>query len=182
MTDPKLAGLCGALRGASLNRKLMQEAVRLFGPCRFEAGDLNLPLYDGDLEDRDGIPAPVQALSDLVAGADAVIVVTPEYNQSVSGVLKNALDWISRTEGAPWRGKPVAILSAAAGRSGGARAQYALRLCLTPFRPHIVPGPEILVAGASKEFDAEGRLTNDRYVSALQEHMALLRAAVVGRP
>lgn len=179
-TEPKLAGLCGSLRENSVNRKLLREAVRLFGPARFTEADLRLPLYDGDLEAREGIPDSVQALSDLVASADAVIVVTPEYNQSLSGVLKNALDWISRTEGSPWRNRPVALLSAAAGRAGGARAQYALRLCMTPFRPHIVPGPEILVAGASKEFDADGRLTSDRYLSALTEHMQMLRAAAGG--
>src|SRR6056297_2739466 len=126
MDELKLAGLCGSLRADSVNRKLMMEAARHFGPSRFEAGDLRLPLYDGDLQSREGVPAPVRALADLVAGADAVVVVTPEYNQSISGVLKNALDWISRTEGSPWKMKPVALLSATAGRAGGARANYAL--------------------------------------------------------
>jgi len=134
MTTPTLLGLCGSLRAASLNRKLMHEAARRFGPAEFTEGDLRLPLYDGDLEDAHGIPAPVQALVDAIAGADAVIVACPEYNQSLPGVLKNGLDWVSRTDGAPWRDKPVALMSAAAGRAGGARAQFALRLALVPFR------------------------------------------------
>ena len=171
-----LLGLCGSLREGSQNRKLMHEAARRFGPAEFTAGDLRLPLYDGDLEEREGIPPQVQRLADQVWQADAVLLVTPEYNQSVSGVMKNALDWISRVDGSPWRDKPVALMSAAAGRAGGARANYALRLCMAPFRPVIVNGPEVLVAGAAKEFDAAGRLTSERYGTALDELMAVLRA------
>lgn len=177
----QLVGLCGSLRKDSFNRKLMLEAVRAFDPDVFVDGNLRLPLYDGDLERAEGVPDDVQRLSDQIADADAVVVVTPEYNQSLSGVLKNALDWISRTEGTPWRYKPVALLSATAGRAGGARAQYALRLCLAPFRPLIVPGPEILVAGAAREFDATGRLVSESYQAALHEHMEILRAAATTR-
>lgn len=171
----KLVGLCGSLRTDSVNRKLMLEAVRLFGEAEFTDGNLRLPLYDGDLEDRDGIPSEVQALSDQIREADAVLVVSPEYNQSLSGVLKNALDWISRTKPGPWKDKPVALLNATAGRAGGARANYSLRLAMAPFRARIVPGPEVLVAGAAKEFDADGRLTNEIYLGALQDLMDQLR-------
>lgn len=177
MTLPKLTGLCGSLRRGSHNRLLLAQAQALFGPADYTDGNLDLPLYNGDNEDADGIPPDVQRLSDQIKFADAIIVVTPEYNQSLSGVLKNALDWVSRTEGGPWKGKPVAILSAAAGRSGGARAQYALRLCLAPFRPNLIPGPEVLVAGASKEFGDNGQLINPSYIKALTEHMAMLRDA-----
>lgn len=170
-----LLGLCGSLRDDSLNKTLMREAARIYGGP-FEEANLRLPLYDGDLEDRDGVPEDVTALSDQIKGAEAVLVVTPEYNQSFSGVLKNALDWVSRTKGGPWRSKPVAILSAAAGRTGGARAQYALRLAMTPFRPRMLMGPEVLIAGAAKEFDVDGRLTNDRYIKALTELMDDLKA------
>ncbi len=170
-----LLGICGSLRANSVNAKLMREAARLYGGP-FAEGNLRLPLYDGDLEDREGIPEKVQTLSDHIMAADAVVVVTPEYNQSYSGVLKNALDWVSRTKGGPWRDKPVALLSATAGRAGGARAQYALRLAMSPFRPRLLTGPEVLVAGASKEFDDEGRLTNERYLVALSELMQALRA------
>lgn len=172
----KLLGLCGSLRAASFNRKLMLEAARRFGAAEFGEGNLRLPLYDGDLEAKDGVPADVQTLADQVAGAHAVLVVTPEYNQSLSGVLKNALDWISRVEGSPWRDKPVALLSAAAGRAGGARANYALRLCMAPFRPVVVNGPEVLIASPSKEFDEAGNLADGRYAQDLDALMATLRA------
>mgnify|MGYP006288289761 FL=1 len=176
-----LLGMCGSLRAGSTNRKLMLEAARLFGPADFVDGDLDLPLYNGDLEDGAGIPEKVQELAAQVAAADAVLLVTPEYNQSLSGVTKNALDWISRVEGSPWSDKPVATMSAAAGRAGGARAQYALRLCMVPFRPWVIPGPEVLVAGASKEFDADGHLVSDSYRRSLQELMDGLRAAAETR-
>jgi len=150
----KLVGLCGSLRAESWNLKLLHEAVRHFGECDFAQADIRFPLYDGDLEAAEGVPAAVQTAADLIKGADAVVIASPEYNQSVSGVLKNALDWISRTKGGPWQGKPVAIMSANAGRSGGARGQYALRLCMAPFRPLMVPGPEVLVASPDKAFDS----------------------------
>jgi len=93
-------------------------------------------------------------------------------------VMKNALDWISRTKLGPWKGKPVAIVSAAGGRAGGERSQYSLRLCLTPFRPRLLTGPEVLVGDAEAQFDAEGRLTNDRNLAALTELMEELHAEV----
>lgn len=176
MTEITLTALCGSLRQGSYNRMLTAEAVAMFAPDRYHEGDLRLPLYDGDLEAESGIPEAVATLAKQIDEADAVLCVTPEYNQSLSGVLKNALDWVSRTKGNPWAGKPVAILSAAAGRAGGARAQYALRLCLAAFRPVIVPGPEVLVAGASTEFDENGRLKSDVYRDALQQHMDLMRS------
>ena len=84
-------------------------------------------------------------------------------------------DWISRVDFKPWRNKPVALVSAAAGRTGGARANYALRLAMTPFRARVLPGPDVLIAGAAREFDEDGRLTNERYLQALAELMEDLR-------
>ena len=167
--------LSGALRRDSTNTKLLREAARIYGG---EAvfGDLRLPLYDGDLEDAEGIPQPVQTLADALFAARAVAIATPEYNQSFTGVIKNALDWISRVKGGPWRDKPVAIMSAAAGRAGGARANYALRLAMTPFRPRLLTGPEVLVADASNQFAEDGRLSNERYLSMLTELMEALRS------
>jgi chromate reductase len=171
-----LLGLCGSLRAGSMNRKLMREGARLFAPDRFVEGDLRLPLYDGDLEEREGIPAAVQKLADEIRAADAVIIATPEYNKALPGLLKNALDWVSRTKGGPWRDKPVAIMSASDGRAGGDRGQFSLRLCLVPFRPVVLPGPEVMVAFAPKEFDDAGRLVTESYVKALTELMGELRA------
>ncbi|MBL4558867.1 MAG: NAD(P)H-dependent oxidoreductase [Rhodobacteraceae bacterium] len=172
--------MSGSLRRDSFNTKLMRAAARHYGPATFTEADLRLPLYDGDLEHLHGIPEPVQRLSDQIAAADAVVIAGPEYNKSISGVLKNALDWVSRTKPNPWHDKPVAIVSATAGRAGGERTQFALRLCMVPFRPRLVTGPEVLVAGAAEQFDEAGRLTNDRYDAALAELMAVLRVEAGG--
>ena len=172
----QLLGICGALRAGSTNRKLMHEAVRLFGQADFTEADLRLPLYDGDLEEREGIPPGVRTLVEQIAAADAVIIASPEYNKAPPGVLKNALDWISVTKGSPLTDKPVAIMSAAAGRAGGERTQWALRLYLVPFRPRLLMGPEVMVAASGKAFDEDGRLTDERTLGLLQTLMDDLRA------
>jgi len=175
MAEGRLLGICGALRAESTNRKLMREAARVFDPALFVEGDLRLPLYDGDLEDAEGIPPAVSRLAAEIAAADAVVIATPEYNKALPGVLKNALDWVSRTKPNPWLDKPVAIMSAAAGRAGGERSQYSLRLAMVAFRPRILQGPEVLVAQSANEFDADGRLLNEINRAALAELMASLR-------
>lgn len=178
MSAHHLLGICGALRKASTNRKLMHCAAAAFDPATLVIADLNLPLYDGDLEDRSGIPPEVQVLADQIRAADAVVIATPEYNKSLPGVLKNALDWVSRTKGGPWRDKPVAIVSAADGRAGGDRSQFALRLAMVPFRARVLPGPEVMVADSAHAFDSDGNLIDPRYVKALGELMTLLRAEI----
>ena len=170
-----LLGLSGSLRAASTNTKLMRAAAASYGGS-FQEGNLRLPLYDGDLEDAEGIPETVQSLADQIAGAQAVIISTPEYNKGISGVLKNALDWVSRTKGSPWSGKLVAIMSAAAGRAGGERAQFDLRLCMVPFRTQILQGPEMLLAASGKAFDNDGALKDDFTQKILDELMGNLRA------
>jgi len=172
----KLLGISGSLRKDSINTKLLNEAGRLFGPSEFTLGNLRMPLYDNDLEQA-GIPQEVQTLAQQISDADAVVIASPEYNQSFSGVLKNALDWVSRVDGNPWLDKPVALIHAAAGRTGGARASYALRLAMVPFKSRIITGPEVLIAGASKEFDGN-RLANDRYLKNLTEAMENLHKEV----
>ncbi len=179
MTDFNLLGMSGSLRAASHNTQLLREAARL-GDARLRLADMRLPLYDGDLEDAEGIPLQVQTLAEQIATADAVLIATPEYNQSFSGVLKNALDWVSRTQGNPWRDKPVGIVSAAAGRAGGARAQYALRLAMTPFRPQLLTGPEVMVAAAEAQFDHSGTLIGGNYARLLTLLVEGLKRAAGG--
>ncbi|TCP40556.1 NADPH-dependent FMN reductase [Rhodovulum marinum] len=178
MAKHRLLGISGSLRRESFNTKLMREAARIFDPEAFTEADLRLPLYDGDIEATQGIPPEVQRLADQIAAADAVVIAGPEYNKSISGVLKNALDWVSRTKGTPWADKPVAILSAAAGAAGGPRTQFALRHCLVAFRPRLLQGPEVMVGNASQQFDAEGRLTNEVGQKLLEELMAALKAEI----
>jgi chromate reductase len=174
----QLLCLCGALRAASTNRLLLHAAMRHYAPATWAEGDLRLPLYDGDAEAQDGIPPAVQALADAIAAADGVVIATPEYNRSLSGVLKNALDWVSRTRGQPFRNKPLAIMSAADGGSGGVRAQSALRLALVSFRPRLVAGPDVALGRSGQAFGPDGRLTDAAADRALAELMALLRAEV----
>ncbi|MFU8823644.1 NADPH-dependent FMN reductase [Yoonia sp.] len=171
-----LLGISGSLRKASTNTKLMRNAAEIFNPVTFIEGDIRFPLYDGDLEEAEGIPTAVQTLSDQIKAADAVIISTPEYNKAMSGVLKNALDWISRTDGNPWKNKPLAIMSATAGRAGGERTQFSLRLGLMIFRPRLLQGPEVLVADSANQFDENGKLTGETYVKLLTELMDDLRA------
>ncbi|SHH04816.1 chromate reductase [Cognatiyoonia sediminum] len=173
-----LLGISGSLRKDATNRLLIRAARDAFAPYTYIEADLRLPLYDGDLEASEGIPPSVQTLSYQIKNSDAVVISTPEYNKSISGVLKNALDWVSRTEGSPWRDKPVAIMAATAGRAGGERAQFALRLCMTPFRPKLIQGPEVLVGSNTKEFDENGKLTNERYLRAINELMEELKAEI----
>lgn len=178
MADVKLLGISGSLRKGSTNTALIKEAARLFGKSDFTMGDIQMPLYDGDLEEASGVPAEVTKLHQQILDADALIISTPEYNKNLSGSLKNALDWLSRIKPAPFIGKPVAILSASAGRSGGERAQFSLRHCLTPFNPRVLQGPEVMIAASFKAFDDKGQLTDETSVKMLQGLMDALKAEV----
>lgn len=179
MPQPRLLMLCGSLRRASINRQLMQAGAALF-PGIAEEGDLRLPLYDGDLE-ADGLPEPVSRLAGQIRAADALLIACPEYNKAPPGVVKNALDWVSRVKGFPLQGKPVAIVSAASGRSGGERAQSMLRWMLHPLRARVLTHPEVLVAGGAAAFDDAGALVDARAQSLLQELIgALAEEATLG--
>ena len=178
MAEYTLFGLSGALRASSTNTKLLAEAARLFGACSYSRADLHLPLYDGDDEAAQGIPDAVQDISNKIAAADAILISTPEYNKGPSGALKNALDWISRTEGNPWKDKPVAVMSAAAGRAGGERAQLVLRTFLVPFQPRVLPGPEVHLADSGNQFDTHDQLTSELYTKTLRTLMENLKAEI----
>ncbi len=178
MAKLNLIGISGSLRKGSTNSMLLAEAARLFGDCDYHEADIRFPLYDADEEKATGVPALVQKVANQVEAADAVLISTTEYNKGPSGVLKNALDWISRVDGNPWAGKPLAVMSAAAGRAGGERAQLILRSFMVPFRPRILQGPEIHLANSSDEFDDNGRLTGEMYVKELTQLMESLRAEV----
>lgn len=176
MATPKLLGISGALRAHSDNTKLLAEAVRLFGDADYTLADINLPLYNADDEEAEGVPAQVDALAQQIADADAVLISTPEYNSGPSGVLKNALDWISRSKIKPWAGKPLAVMSSAAGRTGGVKSQLILRSFMVPFRPRILQGPEIHLAASYEAFDENGHLKSEFYIKDLTELMNALRA------
>ena len=173
----KLLGISGSLRAASYNTMLVKEAARVFEPAEFQMADLNLPLFNEDLE-ADGQPAAVATLCEQIVWADAIVISTPEYNKAPSGVLKNALDWVSRPRPAPMVGKPVAVVSATAGAAGGERTKSAAYLMLIPFMVDLVFQPEVNVGGASSAFDDDGHLIHPRAKDALPKLMAALKAKV----
>ena len=173
----KLLGISGSLRAGSYNSMLVREAARVFAPAEFTFADLRLPLYDGDLEEQ-GMPQSVLTLCDQISAADAIVVSTPEYNKNPSGVLKNALDWVSRVRPVPLAGKPVAVVSAAAGLAGGQRATAALWLMLIPFKVRLVSEVEVAIGNAGDRFDGEGRLNDARLLETLERQMAALGAAI----
>jgi chromate reductase len=171
----KLLGISGSLRAGSYNSMLVREAARVFAPDEFTFANLRLPLYDGDLEAQ-GMPGEVLTLCQQIAAADAIVISTPEYNKNPSGVLKNALDWVSRVPPVPLVGKPVAVVSAAAGMAGGQRATAGLWLMLIPFKVRLVHEVEVGVGNAGNQFDGDGKLTDERFAAALTKQMQALRA------
>lgn len=169
-----LLGISGSLRADSTNTALLRAAAELAGAGAFTLADLNLPLYDGDVEDR-GMPGAVATLIAQVRAADAVLIATPEYNKGISGVLKNALDWLSRDKPLALKDKPTAIMSAAAGRGGGEVAQFMLRHCLVSHAPRLVMGPMVALANSSRAFE-NGRLVDEAARSLLETQIAALHA------
>jgi len=127
-----------------------------------EIADLSpIPLYNADVE-AEGIPPAVRAFKDQIEPADGLLIATPEYNHLLPGVLKNAIDWASRPSGkSALSHKPAAIMGASGGVAGTARAQLSLRQVLTSNECYVLPGPQVLVAGARDRFDANGRLTDE---------------------
>lgn len=168
-------GICGSLRKASFNRAALQTAIELRPPgMQVTVADISaIPLYDEDVRTR-GFPPPVETLRQQIKAADALLFACPEYNYSMSGVLKNAIDWASRPPDQPFAGKPVAILGAAAGMAGSARAQLHLRQSCVFLDMHPLNKPEVLIFQAQNKFDADGRLTDDVARGLIGDLMAAL--------
>lgn len=170
-------GIAGSLRRGSFNRRLLEAAQRLApDDLRIAIFDLHdVPLYDRDVEAQ-GDPDGVTALKDAIREADAVLIATPEYQHSLPGVLKNALDWASRPPSdPPLRHKPVAIMGATPGRYGTARAQVDVRKVLAYNAALVLQRPEVMVANANEAFDEDGRLVDEgavRFLGEMLEHLA----------
>ena len=158
-----ILGFSGSLRKGSYNRMLLHAAMEL-APKDITIEVFNLdeiPLFNADLEIL--MPNRVKEFKSKIKVANAILIVTPEYNYSVPGVLKNAIDWGSRPQGDnSWEGKPVAIMSASTGLLGGARAQYHLRQTLVCLDMHPVNKPEVMINFAAQKFDDKGNLTDDK--------------------
>jgi chromate reductase len=155
--------LLGSLRRGSHNAAVAR-ALPALAPAAVTIAPLgsigDFPIYDGDLEAQ-GIPAAVVAMGEAIAKADGVIIVTPEYNYSIPGGLKNAIDWLSRLKPQPFIDKPVALQSASPGMLGGARAQYHLRQTFITLEARVFNKPEVFVGQANHKIDAQsGELTD----------------------
>jgi chromate reductase len=171
-------GLCGSLRRGSFNRMALRAAAELAPQGMtvepFERlGDI--PPYNDDVREA-GYPPVVQELRQRIASADAVLFVSPEYNYSVPGILKNAIDWASRPPAPPFDGKPVAIMGASQGLFGTARAQYHLRQTCVFINAFPLNRPEVMIGQAQQKFDADGRLKDEQtrqFIADLLQSLAL---------
>lgn len=175
-----ILGMAGSLRQKSYNRALLRAAQQIAPPHVhirvFELGEL--PLFNEDLEQGDG-PAVVQSLKTAIAEADALLIASPENNYSIPAVLKNAIDWASRSkddEPSVLVHKPVAIMGASLGRFGTVRAQLGLRQVLHITESYVLPFPELFIPRAFEHFDADGNLTNAQTRAAIQ---SLIEALVI---
>lgn len=156
-----ILGIAGSLRKASYNAAALRAAQEL-APVgmTIEIFDIgSIPLYNEDVKAQ-GFPPVVTDLRAKIKAADGLLLATPEYNYSTSGVLKNAIDWASRPPEHPFDGKPIALMGASGGVLGTARAQYQLRQMFIFLNGHIMNRPEVMIGGAAGKFDAEGKLTD----------------------
>ena len=156
--------ICGSLRkksfNAALTRALPELAppeMKFVSPPDFET----LPPYNADVQEASGFPPAAEDLATAIRGADGVLIVSPEYNWSIPGTLKNAIDWVSRMKDQPFKEKPVALQSCSGGVLGGARMQYHMRMTMTYLQAFTFGTPEVLVAQAQNKFDKDLKLVDE---------------------
>ncbi len=171
----KILGFAGSLRKQSYNRSALRAAAKLVpAGITIETFDLDgIPPFNEDHEREP--PAAVRQFKAAISAADAVLIVTPEYNYSVPGVLKNAIDWASRPYGeSAWNGKPVGIMGASVGMFGTARAQYHLRQMFVFLNMLPLNQPEVLIANADEKFDEEGNLRDEKTAQKIRQLLEAL--------
>jgi chromate reductase, NAD(P)H dehydrogenase (quinone) len=180
-----IIGLCGSLRRGSFNLMLLRATAEAAPPgTSIEIESIReIPLYDGDVEAEQGLPPAVQRLKDRIAGADGVLIATPEYNNSMPGVLKNAIDWLSRPAAdiaRVFRGRPVAVMGATPGPGGTALSQAAWLPVLRTLGLRPWFEGRVLISGAGKVFDSDGRVvdaaTQDRIRTFVDGFAAFVEA------
>ena len=182
----KVVGLSGSLRKGSYNTSLLRAAVAL-APSDLvieSASIADIPLYDGDVEATSGIPASVASLKDRIAQADGLLLVTPEYNQSIPGVFKNAIDWLSRPGKDMERvfgAKPIGVIGATPGMGGTRLAQTAWLPVLRALGAAPWFGKQLYVAGAGQVFDAEGKLGDAKVTQLLREYLAAFAQVIAAK-
>jgi chromate reductase, NAD(P)H dehydrogenase (quinone) len=173
----KVLAFAGSLRKGSYNKMALRAAMEL-KPADMQIEDFDIapiPLYNEDVREK-GFPPIVATFREKVHKADALLMVTPEYNFSMPGVLKNAIDWASRPPDQPFNDKPAAIMGASGSILGAARAQYHLRQTCVYLNMHLVNKPEVMIAQAQNKFDASGRLTDETTRKLIAELLANLAA------
>lgn len=182
----RIIGISGSLRKGSFNTSLLR-AARELAPAGAEveiASIAGIPLYDADVESEHGVPDPVKELKDKIASAAGLILATPEYNNSVPGVFKNAIDWLSRPpKDIPrvFGDKPVALMGATPGMGGTRLSQSAWLPVLRTLGTRAWSGKQLYVSGAGQAFDAEGKLVDEKVKKLLTELMAGFASFVEGR-
>ena len=176
--------ICGSLRKGSYNAALTRALPALAPPemTLIAAPSFSaLPFYNADVQDASGFPAPVTELAAAIRAADGVLFVTPEYNWSIPGALKNAIDWVSRMKDQPFKDKPVAIQSASQGPLGGARMQYHLRMALTFSDALLFGRPEVFVGLAATKFDKDTLELKDQPTKDIIKQQLAAFAKFIGR-
>ncbi len=171
----KILGIAGSLRKQSYNRGLLQAALEVVPPnCQLDIFDLEeIPLYNQDKETN--LPPSVVRLKTAVRAADAILIATPEYNYSIPGVLKNAIDWASRPYGdSAWDNKPVALMGASPALQGTSRSQYHLRQVFVYLNMHPLNRPELMIGSAENKFDSQGKLTDPKAHQKIGELLVAL--------
>ena len=166
----RILGFAGSLQKSSFNKAFLRAAMELVpGDAELEIFDLEgIPQYNADLEST--LPVRVREFKSRIRAADAILIATPEYNHSITGVLKNAIDWASRPPGDnSFNDKPVAIMSASVGMLGGARAQFHLRHVFVNLNMHAVNQPQVFVNAVEKKIDGEGRLVDELVREKIRE-------------
>ena len=172
----KIIGISGSLRTASFNGALLRAAAQLMPPgSQLEIATIkDIPLYDGDLETTEGLPQPVEALKDRITGADGLLLATPEYNNGIPGVFKNAIDWLSRPPAdipRVFHDRPVAVIGASPGGFGTILAQDAWLPVLRTLETRPWFGRRLMVSRAGSVFDAEGNLVDEKIRGQLQQFL-----------
>jgi chromate reductase len=175
--------ICGSLRRGSYNG-IVQRALPALAPeglmVRPAPSFSEFPLYNADVQAASGFPAAVNTLADAIRAADGVIVVSPEYNFSIPGGLKNAIDWVSRLQNQPFAGKPIALQSASPGPLGGARVQYDLRRAMVFLDAFVLNKPEIFIGGCAAKIDEKtGELTDETARNFIKQQLAAFANFIV---
>jgi chromate reductase, NAD(P)H dehydrogenase (quinone) len=170
--------ICGSLRSGSYNG-IVQRALPALAPeglvVRPAPSFSEFPLYNADVQAASGFPAAVNVLADAIRAADGVIIVTPEYNFSIPGGLKNAIDWVSRLHSQPFAGKPIALQSASPGPLGGGRVQYDLRRAMVFLDAFVLNKPEIFIGSCASKLDEKtGEIKDEATRNFIKQQLAAM--------